>query len=444
MYSKNTDLRRFLAIFAVLFYSSVGMNKAFSAKVERFEPTGEQPVITLPSDKEKKPYSASYALLIAQSSYLGLGKSGWAPLPNTIDDARKLGKILQSQGFFVTLVSDANRHELDQHLTDFSVDFGTDPNNRLFYFYSGHGHSLGDSGYIVPIDAPNPKKDPKGFLKSAIPIRYFESISHDLGARHAMFVFDSCFSGTIFNTKGTDLMPDDDEDDRSIYLANDAQQPSRFFLTAGGPDETVPAKSEFLPILIHALTGSGNSLRDGYVTSEQIGAYVAERVPNNNRSQNPQYGTLRYDELNRGKIVFQYSKSKSKLSNDQTARKLPKFLKSSTYSTDLYFDFDSSVLNLSNKEIADEFINEVGHGNIKIIEITGFADKREKFSQAYGIKVGERRAYQVREYLLSKGLTSSLIYFGGRYISEAKSDADLDRSRRATIMIELEPKSVAP
>jgi outer membrane protein OmpA-like peptidoglycan-associated protein len=419
------------------------LEQAAAAVVEQFPATGPQPKITLLSEKIKRPYAASYALLIAESAYLGLGKSGWETLPEPIKDAKKLGKVLQSQGFAVTIVSNASRQEIVDQLRNFSAEYGTDADNRLLYFYSGHGYSDGDNGYIVPVEAPHPSKNLKGFLRSAIPIRDFETLAHELRSRHAIFIFDSCFSGTIFTTRGGQLGGRDEISDRTIYLAGVAQQPSRFFITAGGPEETVPSKSIFLPILIEALTGRGNILRDGYVTSEQIGAYVAERVPNIAKSQNPQYGPIRYPELDRGNIVFQYDPLEKEI---EVAKKSnsSKFVKSIVFAADVFFEFDSSKLNSSAIDVADELISELKKGNVKKIDIVGYADKRENFSANYGIKIGERRAYGLKNYLISKGIDKAAIWTGGRFIAEAKSTADLDRSRRATIEFELEPSLIVP
>ncbi|HEX9173693.1 MAG TPA: caspase family protein [Telluria sp.] len=443
MCSEPSFFNWFRRIIFVILTPIFFLNGASAVVVEQFPPTGPQPQITLRSEKIKKPYDASYALLIAESTYLGLGNNGWESLSDPIKDAKKLGEVLQSQGFTVTIVSNATRQELVDQLRNFSADYGTEANNRLLYFYSGHGYSDGDNGYIVPIEAPHPSKDLKGFLKSAIPIRDFETVAHVVRSRHAIFIFDSCFSGTIFNTKGAEPNMKGDESDRTIYLSSVAQQPSRFFITAGGPKETVPSKSIFLPVLIDALTGRGNNFQDGYVTGEQIGAYVAARVPNMTRSQNPQYGPIRYPELDRGNIVFQYDSAEKKPDN-AIKPKSAKFVKSIVFAADVFFDYDTSVLNTSAMNVADELISELKTGKVKKIDIVGYADKIERFSISYGMKIGERRAYGLRNYLVDKGIDESAIWTSGRFIAEAKSDADLDRSRRATIQFELEPNATVP
>jgi len=72
----------------------------------------------------------------------------------------------------------------------------------LFYF-AGHGHTLkksygGNVGYIVPADAPLPDCDRGGFMQKAISMESFNTYARNMDAKHALFLFDSCFFGSIF------------------------------------------------------------------------------------------------------------------------------------------------------------------------------------------------------------------------------------------------------
>ena len=62
-------------------------------------------------------------------------------------------------------------------------------------------------GYLVPIDAPNPNTDERLFLHTALPMGKVLGWARDIEAKHAMFLFDSCFSGTIFKQKGLPKPP---------------------------------------------------------------------------------------------------------------------------------------------------------------------------------------------------------------------------------------------
>jgi hypothetical protein len=51
-------------------------------------------------------------------------------------------------------------------------------------------------------DAPSPSDDEQGFLGKAIPMGQFNAWARQMEALHVLFVFDSCFSGSIFVSRG--------------------------------------------------------------------------------------------------------------------------------------------------------------------------------------------------------------------------------------------------
>ena len=121
-------------------------------------------------------------------------------------------------------------------------------------------------------------------------------------AKHALFLFDSCFSGMIFKVRHADEIP------RNIAQA--AALPVRQFITAGRANETVPVKSVFTPTFVNALRfGWGDMNEDGYVTGQELGLYLWNKVPQNSR-QTPQYGKIIDDKLSQGDFVFTVSSKK--------------------------------------------------------------------------------------------------------------------------------------
>jgi len=115
-------------------------------------------------------------------------------------------------------------------------------------------------------------------------------------AKHALFLFDSCFSGTVFKAKALPKMP--------RQISQMAELPVRQFITAGSADETVPAKSVFTPAFVDALRyGLADLYKDGYVTGEELGLYLKNKVPEHT-AQTPQYGKIIDYELSRGDFVF--------------------------------------------------------------------------------------------------------------------------------------------
>ena len=154
----------------------------------------------------------------------------------------------------------------------------------------------GSKGYLVPSDAPDPRMDDKEFLRKSLSMDQILAWSRDLSATHALFLFDSCFSGTIFKTKDLPEVPPD--------ISTMTALPVRQYLTAGDAGESVPAKSTFTPAFVDALKyGLGDLDRDGYISGTELGLYLRKEVPKHER-QTPQFGKIRDYDLSRGDFVF--------------------------------------------------------------------------------------------------------------------------------------------
>jgi hypothetical protein len=109
-------------------------------------------------------------------------------------------------------------------------------------------------------------------------------------------LFDSCFSGTIFKTKGSPKRPS--------HLSRLTQEPVRQYITAGSAGEEVPAKSVFSEALVDALTSDAADLyRDGYLTGTELGLYL-QGIVSLHSQQTPQFGKGPDYELARGEFVF--------------------------------------------------------------------------------------------------------------------------------------------
>jgi hypothetical protein len=237
-------------------------------------------------------YSGSYALLIGESQYT----NGWSNLGSIPGELRKVEQILKSQGFTVEKSSNLNSRQLKNRFERFIDKYGFDENHRLLFFYSGHGHTRKDKGYIVPVDAANPNFDETGFLRKAVEMNQILTWMRRIEAKHVLFLFDSCFSGTVFKARDLPKVP------RQISQA--ANEPVRQFITAGSANETVPAKSVFAPVFVDALRyGFGDMNKDGYVTGQELGLHMWNKVPQHTE-QTPQYGKIKDYELSRGDFVF--------------------------------------------------------------------------------------------------------------------------------------------
>ncbi|MDX9978689.1 MAG: caspase family protein [Lentisphaeria bacterium] len=240
-------------------------------------------------------YHGSHALLVGVSDYTG----GWADLPSVESELDSVETALVQQGFTVQRVRNPDAQSLHAAYRDFIGTHGYEPDNRLLFYFAGHGYSRrqGKIGYIVPADAPLPTEDAQPFLRHALAMNQLLAWARTMEAKHVLFVFDSCFSGTIFKS-------------RALPEALDAQlmdHPTRQFLTAGDAGEEVPAKSVFTPVFVRGIQGQGDLNGDGVVTGSELGSFVRDRVMGYATGQTPQFGRLQEAEFAAGDFMFRPS-----------------------------------------------------------------------------------------------------------------------------------------
>lgn len=283
---------------------------ALAVTVKEYEPTGPQPTVVDQRGQSTPLYSASHALLISVSDYLGTARKGWRRLDATGKELDAVAGVLRRHGFRVRRVSDPNGAELQGAIQDFLAQYGRDENHRLLVFFSGHGYTDKDTemGYLVPADALLPQLSPQGFFSKALPIELLQTSAKSIRSRHAVFLFDSCFSGSIFTSKAEVKQPEPrgaSVSERWQFLTQKAAKPVRQFIAAGGPDEELPAQSVFVPLFIEALNGRGSRVGDGYVTGKELGQWLEQTLPTYRKEQNPHSDVIRVPQLSFGDIVFQ-------------------------------------------------------------------------------------------------------------------------------------------
>ena len=122
----------------------------------------------------------------------------------------------------------------------------------------------------------------------------------EMTANHALFLFDSCFSGTVFAARALPKLPP--------HISSLTAKPVRQFISAGEAGEEVPAKSVFAPSFIKGLSGEADLSGDGYVTGTELGMYLHDKVIYYGAGQTPQYGKIRDPYLNEGDFVFELNR----------------------------------------------------------------------------------------------------------------------------------------
>ncbi len=241
-------------------------------------------------------YQGSYALIIGVSEY----SNGWSQLPGVKDEVKTVKTALEKNGFKVEVVMDPDKSELDKAFTDFISKNGQVVDNRLLFYFAGHGYTVKTNygeelGYIVPVDAPNPNYDLAKFQSQSMEMAQIEIYARRLQAKHAIFLFDACFSGSLFTS--TRAVP--------AIINYKTTLPVRQFITSGSAEEMVPDKSVFGEQFVRAIGGEADGDKDGYVTGSELGDFLQSSVVNYSKnSQHPQYGKIRSPNLDKGDFVF--------------------------------------------------------------------------------------------------------------------------------------------
>ena len=241
-------------------------------------------------------YTGSYALLIGNGAY-----QDWDDLRWPTEDVGELGKVLDGLGFETEVLKDVTADGFRTAMARFISTHGQEEGAQLLFYFAGHGHTLPGAaktrlGYLAMTDTPDPSRDTSGFRARAVEMDAFSSFARQIRARHVLFVFDSCFSGTVLGQRSGDAVR---------ALGKNVVLPVREFLTAGSEDEPVPDRSLFKTVLVDVLTGViPEPIEDGYLTGFELGALMKSRIPKYSAVQNPQYGRILDPELDKGDFVF--------------------------------------------------------------------------------------------------------------------------------------------
>ncbi len=250
------------------------------------------------SKGEKRPYANSYALLIGAWDYPGTDDD----LHFVKQDIGRLKNKLKKIGFedeekirVLTKPEETNRSGIIPALHKLKNQAG--PEDRVLIAYAGHGQTIDDLGYIVPTNVSPAKEKFSHFISMAD----IQAIYKKIDARHLFLVFDSCFSGALFEeSKGGDHLLPNEFNSTSQYLKENTSRKARQALTAGTSDQTVPSDGPFMLAFVDAIS---TLKADGDKNKIITGTEVMNWVKNNTGSSlTPDSGPLTGHQ--RGDFVF--------------------------------------------------------------------------------------------------------------------------------------------
>jgi Caspase domain len=141
---------------------------------------------------------------------------------------------------------------------------GNKKNSRLLIYYSGHGYTelyelkSAFVGYVTGRDTAyvdHSKEAYNAARPNAISMDEIRVALSNSKAESVLFIFDSCFSGSFFQSKSPDDSAIPWSDDIIHTLMG---RPARFVITAGTKDQKVPASSPIPDLVVRALHGGAD------------------------------------------------------------------------------------------------------------------------------------------------------------------------------------------
>jgi tetratricopeptide (TPR) repeat protein len=258
----------------------------------------------IPEDIQQVLQHRGHALLIGQSHYT----RGWDELASVRHDLQTLKAGLTPYFETVEIVQDPTVSQLRDRMREFLLGKWNMPDERLFIYYAGHGFtdfnqaSRENNGYITGSDTPRYDLNPGKAIENAVPFTDIDAWNRQTRARHVLMVFDSCFSGTLFQTMGSEEEPSRKDLDGIRRML---RQPVRYYITSGRKEEVVTADSTFATLLLRGLRGGADFFRQGFVSADQLGIYLSREVPKHSqRSQTPQFSSIGNAKLSEGQFFF--------------------------------------------------------------------------------------------------------------------------------------------
>jgi uncharacterized caspase-like protein len=253
---------------------------------------GAGPVVNV-----KNFYSHSWAVIIGINDY-----QIWPRLNYAVNDARSMREKLLHLGFEADKIFEVyNRDATKEHILRVVADElprRTGPNDRVVFFFAGHGQTEElpggiKRGYLIPVDG-----DLDNLYARSIPMNVVADISQRIPAKAILFIMDACYSGLALARSSplSSQIPG--------YLEKITTAKARQIITAGGAGEQVVEQEGhglFTKRLLEALDRAGDLNSDGILTAFELGYYLRQKVSGESSNrQTPVFGTMEGE----GEFVF--------------------------------------------------------------------------------------------------------------------------------------------
>jgi len=239
------------------------------------------------------------AIVIGNNAYSD-PKQVWRPLKTAINDAEAVAKLLkENYGFSdVDLIKNGTRRRILSALNDLRARVKKE--DSVLVYYAGHGwrNEATQEAFWIPVDAEGADDS---FYLSNVRIKEKLSVIADIAA-HTLLISDSCFSGTLLDSRG--MREGADKADNITYYRKVAKRKSVQILAAGG-NEFVDdnyrgsGHSPFTYIMLNELKNN----EQPYLTLANLAINIEQQVARNS-DQTPQSGAFRRAGDEGGQFIF--------------------------------------------------------------------------------------------------------------------------------------------
>ena len=250
-----------------------------------------------PQEAVRDVYGTSYAVVIGIDHYDHL-----ADLTGAVRDAKAMSAMLKARGFEVIEVLDKKATKERMRDLPYELQEKLNPEDRLFFYFAGHGVTQESKGYLMPKDAKS--------WRQGISMSSLQRQLEDTQVRQIFYAADACYSG--LGLPNADAFRAGEEDSMPAHWADLAETPRYVSLSAGSVNQKAYDRWEgelggphglFTYFLLEGLDGAADNDQDGWITDVELSAHIDSRVPAGarqvNHEQNPQRA-----QSGEGRILF--------------------------------------------------------------------------------------------------------------------------------------------
>ena len=108
----------------------------------------------------------------------------------------------------------------------------------------------------------------------------------------------------------------------------------------------------------------------------------------------------------------------------------------STFAADTFFDFDRAEIRAEGRAKLQELVAQLKRYNVEVVIVVGHTDSVG--TDAYNMKLGDRRAQAVKNFLVAQGLEHSRIYTESKGEKQPVADNQTREGRAKNRRVEIE------